>query len=342
MNASSRQTRIPALATRRRVKLAALAAVLAGALLSAAGPAAATTSAPPAAPLQLIAEPQAGITPFLNMIIGARTSIDLTMYELFDRHIEQALAAAAKRGVDVRVLLNGGYYQTSDTTNEQAYAYLADHSVHVRHSPTYFALTHQKTLTVDGRESAIMTLNFDGLYSSTRDFAILDTQPADIRAITEAFDADYSSRRTVPSAGTGDLVWSPGAAAQSAVLKLIGSARNAIELEDEEMDYPAATRALCQAARRGVQVRIVMTAEATWARTFAELRGCGASIHLYHGQAYYIHAKLLLVDGRAALVSSQNLSTGSLEYNRELGITVTTPAILTELADDFANDYASA
>jgi len=342
MNERTRHTHILIIAARWLLKLAAVAAVLAAALLSSGAPATATTAAPAAASLQLIAEPQAGIAPFLQRIDGARSSVDLTMYELFDRRIEQALAADAKRGVDVRVLLNSGYYRTPDTKNAQAYSYLAAHGVHVRYSPTYFALTHQKTLTVDGRESVIMTLNFDGLYASTRDFAILDNQPADVQAITEAFDADYSARRIVASSGTGDLVWSPGNGAETAVLKLLGSATKSIDLEDEEMDYPAATTALCQAARRDVQVRIVMTAEATWDSAFADLRACGASIHLYYGQAYYVHAKLLLVDGRTALVSSQNLSIGSLEYNRELGITVTTPAILTELAADFANDYTGA
>jgi phosphatidylserine/phosphatidylglycerophosphate/cardiolipin synthase-like enzyme len=40
------------------------------------------------------------------------------------------------------------------------------------------------------------------------------------------------------------------------------------------------------------------------------------------------------------LVSSQNLSTGSLKYNRELGITVTDPVIVSALEADFDSDYA--
>ena len=43
--------------------------------------------------------------------------------------------------------------------------------------------------------------------------------------------------------------------------------------------------------------------------------------------------KLLIADGRTALVSSQNLSTGSLKYNRELGISVTDPAIVMVISD---------
>jgi cardiolipin synthase len=289
-------------------------------------------------PLQLVAEPQAGATPFLTMIDGARHSVLLTMYELSDRGIEAALAGDAKRGVDVRVLLNGGYYSERGSSNAAAYAYLKSRGVQVRYTPTYFALTHQKTLTVDGDQSAVMTLNFDGEYATTRDFAVLDRQPADVRAIITAFNADWSGRRFTPSGGSGDLVWSPGA--ESALLNMIASAHASIDVENEEMDYTPATDALCAAARHGIKVEVVMTYESDWNRALGELSGCGARIRLYHGQRYYIHAKLLLVDGRQALVSSQNLSTTSLKYNRELGIELTSPAILAQLNGDFASDYA--
>jgi phosphatidylserine/phosphatidylglycerophosphate/cardiolipin synthase-like enzyme len=317
--------------------LVALIAVPAAALAGCAPTAMAAASGPP---LQLIAEPQAGDAPFLAMIDGARHSVDLTMYELYDTGIEAALADAAKRGVDVRVLLNGGYYRERESDNEGAYSYLKAHGVQVRYTPTYFALTHQKTLSVDGDESAVMTLNFDGEYATTRDFAVLDSQPADVRAIVAAFDADWAGRRITPANGTGDLVWSPGA--EAAVLDLISSARSSIDLENEEMDYTPATEALCAAARRGVKVEIVMSYESDWTRALGELSACGAKVRLYHGQRYYIHAKLLLIDAHTALVSSQNLSTTSLTYNRELGIEVTNPMIVSQLGRDFASDYAGA
>ena len=300
------------------------------------------TSAPAyratAAGLQLITEPQAGNAPFLALIAGARHTVTLTMYEFEDPAIEHALAAAAARGVNVRVLLNGGYYNEHDHTNEPAYSYLADHRVRVRYSPTYFALTHQKTLTVDGEVAVIMTLNFDGSYATTRDYAVIDRQPADVHAILATFNADYADRQTNPSDGTGDLVWSPGAA--GAFLRLIDGARRSIALENEEMDYTPVTDALCSAARRGVQVRIVMTYESDWASAFSRLSGCGAHIHLYYGQRYYIHAKLLLLDGDQALLGSQNLSTSSLDYNRELSIDLRSRPVIAQLAAAFDGDYA--
>jgi len=236
------------------------------------------------------------------------------------------------------VVLNGGYYSQHEDRNARAYSYLRSQGVHVRYSPTYFALTHQKTLTVDGRESAIMTLNLNGLYSSTRDYAVLDTQPADVVAIEAAFNADYAARRGTASAGTGDLGWSPGAA--PTVLSMIDRATRSIDLENEEMAYAPATGDLCDAAHRGVAVHVVMTYASEWRTAFTRLERCGVSVHVYHGQRYYIHAKLLVIDGQRALVSSQNLSTGSLQYNRELGIEVSAPAGVRTLSEGLAADFA--
>ena len=316
------------------VALVLLAASGAGANATAAT----ATATAASSQLSLVAEPQAGVQPFTAQIGGARHTIELTMYELYDRTVERDLAAAAARGVDVRVALNGGYYSGHSDNNDPAHAYLSAHHVHVRYTPTYFALTHQKTLTVDGRVAAVMSLNFDNLYSSTRDYAILDRNPVDVRTIVGVFDDDWAGRRDTATDGSGDLVWSPGA--QDDVLGLIEHARRSLELEDEEMAYAPATAALCADARRGVKVRLVMTYDSDWRDAFAQLHGCGVSIRLYHGQSYYIHAKLLIADRRTALVSSQNLSTGSLKYNRELGITVTDPAIVAALEGDFGSDYA--
>lgn len=169
---------------------------------------------------------------------------------------------------------------------------------------------------------------------------MLDTQPADVAAIVAAFNADFRGHRAIASAGSGDLVWSPGAA--TTVLNMIKAAKRSTDLENEEMAYAPASAALCDAAERGVAVRVVMTYASEWRSDFARLEHCGVTVHLYHGQRYYIHAKLLVIDGRRALVSSQNLSTGSLQYNRELGIKVTNPAAVGDLARDFGADYAAA
>jgi phosphatidylserine/phosphatidylglycerophosphate/cardiolipin synthase-like enzyme len=276
-------------------------------------------SSSPAASLRLLTEPASGIGPIYKLITGARSSVDLTMYELADPTAEADLAADAARRVDVRVLLDGHLEKSANTS---AYAYLSAHRVHVRWASagtTY----HQKTLTVDNATSVIMTLNLVARdYPGTRDFAVIDTGRADVAAIVATFNADFAGRAITPPGGA-DLVWSP-TNAKTSVLSVIDGAKHTLAVEDEEMDDPAVTAALAAAAGRGVRVTITMTADSEWDEAFAGLARAGVRIRLYPNQAsaLYIHAKAIVADagrsGQRVLVGSQNFSVASLGYNREL------------------------
>jgi cardiolipin synthase len=292
--------------------------------------------------LSLITEPGPGDRPFIALIDSARHSVEVTMYELTDELIEQALVAAASRGVHVAVLLDDGQYGAGRALNDTAYDYLAAHGVSMAWAPAYFALTHQKSILIDRRVAAIMTLNLTPeYYESSRDYAVLDYRPADVAAIAQTFNADVRQQRLAPSAGSGDLVWSPGA--QTPIGALIAHARRSVEIESEEMDDPAITGELCRAARRGVRVQVLMTYKAVWREVLAYLAGCGAQVHTYpESAALYIHAKLIRVDARAVFIGSQNFSRQSLTYNRELGIITHSPPILASTGDTFSADFAGA
>jgi cardiolipin synthase len=295
--------------------------------------------------LSLITEPGPGDTPFVALIDSARHSVEVTMYELTDELVEQALVAAASRGVRVEVLLDHGQYGAGQALNDAAYRYLDAHGVLVAWAPSYFALTHQKSLLIDRRVAAIMTLNLTpAYYSSSRDFAVLDYRPADLSAIAETFDADLHHIQITPSAGSGDLVWSPGA--QAPLAALIAHAQRSLQVESEEMDDPAITTDLCQAARRGVHVQVLMTYQATWRDALGYLAGCGAQVRTYppsaSGAALYIHAKLVRVDSSTIFIGSQNLSHQSLTDNRELGIVTHSPQIVASTGQTFSSDFAAA
>ena len=300
-------------------------------------------SSSPTASLRLLTEPASGVGPIYKLITGAKSSIDLTMYELADPTAEADLAADAARRVDVRVLLD---QHLEKSANNSAYEYLSARGVHVRWAPagtTY----HQKTLTVNDATSVVMTLNLVARdYADTRDFAVIDTGRADVAAIVATFNADFAGRAITPPDGA-DLVWSP-TNAEASVLSVIDGAKHTLATEDEEMDDPAVTAALAAAARRGVQVTITMTADSEWDGAFAELAQAGASIRLYPDQAsaLYIHAKAVVADagrsGQRVLVGSQNFSVASLGYNRELGILTSDPGIVAAIAATLAHDYAGA
>ena len=296
----------------------------------------------PTGGLSLITEPGPGDAPFIALIDSARQSIDVTMYELTDQRVERALAATAARGVRVAVLLDDGQYGAGRPLNDAAYDYLAAHGVRVAWAPRYFALTHEKSIVIDGRVAAIMTLNLTpAYYASSRDFAVLDRRPADVNAIVRVFDADLRGQQITPGAGSGDLVWSPGA--QAPIGALIAHARQSLQVESEEMDDPAMTHELCQAAERGVHVQVLMTYEPSWQAALTYLADCRAQVRTYpESAALYIHAKLIRVDEHTVFIGSQNLSRQSLTYNRELGIITQSPPIVASTGATFSADFAAA
>lgn len=289
----------------------------------------------------LVTEPNQGITPIYNFIGTAKKTIDMTMYEFTDTQGEQLLAQAAAAGVTVRVILDQNLEKSSNTA---AYNYLSENGVQVHWANPTYAATHQKTITVDGATSAIMTLNLTSQYYSTsRDFAVIENDPNDVAAIEQTFNADFQNSAITPPDGD-DLVWSP-TNSQSAMLALINSALHALLVENEEMSDTAIVNALVSAASRGVLVQIAMTNDDNdYSSEFKQLVTAGAEIGTYAETAsLYIHAKVILADygspDAQVFIGSENFSSASLTENRELGLIISNVAIMASIYSTLTSDF---
>jgi cardiolipin synthase len=299
--------------------------------------------AAPAAPTQsgpLYTEPAAGFSPVYHLIKHARHYIDLTMYEFSDTKAEHDLAAAARRGVTVKVVLD----QREKSRNSATYDYLKSHGVKVVWSSPSFEYTHQKTLLADGSTAVIMTANLTSeYYSSTRDFLVMDTKPADLAAIAQAFNADFAHRSVHPSDGR-DLVWSP-TDSQPQLLALIGGASKNLRIYSEEMGDTTIEDALIKAAHRGVDVRVCgENTGGEYDSDFSRLAAAGVRISYYsssHG--FYIHGKVVEADYGTSharvFIGSENFSSTSLNRNRELGLITANQKVMSSIASTFAADY---
>jgi cardiolipin synthase len=293
--------------------------------------------------LRVLVEPSAGVGGIDELITAAKSSVDLTMYELRDTTAEDDLAADAKRGVDVRVILDSHLEKSRNTAT---YDFLSAHRVHVTWADSGTTY-HQKTLTVDGKTSIIMTLNMvTEDYPGTRDFAVIDTNHADIAAIVATFNADFAHRGVTPPDGA-DLVWSP-TNSQASILAVINRATRTLAVENEEMDDSTITDALVAAAKRGVDVKVIMTAQSEWDSAFDQLVRAGVHVRTYadSDKVLYIHAKAVVADAgrpdQQIFVGSENFSKASLGYNRELGIRTANKAVISVLNATLAADYAGA
>jgi len=288
----------------------------------------------------LIVEPAAGFSPVYGLINGARRSIDVTMYEFADTTAEHDLAAAAKRGVQVHVILD----EREKSLNSNTFSYLSSHRVKVVWSSSRFTYTHQKTVVIDGSKAVIMTANLTSKYYPTsRDFLVIDTNQADVAAITTVFDADFAHRAVSPGDGA-DLVWSP-TDSQSHLLALINAATSSLRIYSEEMGDTTVENALVRAAKRGVDVQVCGENEdGEYDSAYTKLARAGIHISYYSSPTgFYIHGKVIEADygtGHARMfVGSENFSRTSLDDNRELGLLVSDPAVLSAMARTFAADF---
>ena len=85
----------------------------------------------------------------------------------------------------MRVLLDRDYI---GRYNRAALSFLLGQGVAVRRASDLVAITHEKSVVIDCRPAVVMTGSLTSEYSSTsRDFAVVDSIPADVAAIEQTF-----------------------------------------------------------------------------------------------------------------------------------------------------------
>lgn len=288
----------------------------------------------------LYVEPEATYAPLYTLLRSAKHSLDLTMYELQDPQVEQALVADAQRKVTVRVLLDKAFH--GQAVNQPAFTRLQNAGVAVHWASTKVTITHQKSFVIDNKKSVVMTGNFTQQYYATaRDFSVVDTRKPDVAAIEQTFTLDWANTKGVAPPGT-DLVWSPGS--QAPLVTLLDSAKRTLLVENEELQSPAIVDALAAAAHRGVDVRLLLTDQPTWHSNFNTLKTAGVHVRTYKSGKHllYIHAKTIVVDGRRVFLGSENFSKTSLQTNRELGLVTSTKSVVQGVQGTFEKDFGAA
>ncbi len=299
--------------------------------------------------VKVFVEPSAGDSGITSAITSAQKSVWVEIYLLSDRNIIRALEEAAHKGRDVRVMIEphpfgggGSPRRTIDQLNAAG--------IKAQPTSSSFTLTHEKGMIIDGSTAYIMTSNFtraalggsSGGSSRTtnREYDIVDTNPQDVQAVIAIFNADWN--HTTAQFNDANLVVSP-VNSRNAFTTLIGSAHHTLLIEAEEMQDSNIEQALVDAAKRGVHIQIILPSPSGSSRD-TNSDGIGTikqgSIQVKEDPRLYMHAKIIVVDGQKAFVGSENISTQSLDKNRELGILVSDSGVLNTLQQTFQQDWS--
>ena len=286
--------------------------------------------------------PETGSSIIVKAIDSAKNSVRLKMYLFTSDAVRDALIAAAKRGVDVRILMELNPYGGT-TTNVDLFNAVKGTPVKMKWSSFDFRFTHEKSLVIDDQIAFIMTHNItSSSFNANREYGVIVSRAEDVAEIVKVYEADWEK---IPiDLKNPRLVWSPINARQKWI-ELIDSAKISIEIEQNEWIAPEIVNRVVEAAKRGVKVRAIFSPRDPLSEDDAEpyreqVRQAGGQVKYIDDP--YIHAKMFLVDGQRAFVGSVNVSDNSLQNNRELGIIFDQSDAVQLIRQTFEKDWAIA
>ncbi|MGH3642311.1 MAG: phospholipase D-like domain-containing protein [Mycobacterium sp.] len=292
---------------------------------------------------RVIVEPDDGLDPVLQFISSAQTSLLVKQFTFTDETLTDAVIERRKAGVDVRVMLNAAR-SGGDRANDETFERFRNADIDVQWANPKFYVTHEKSIVVDEKAALVATFNLCLKYFTlTRDYGVITHDPCHVAQIIDVFNADWNHDDWVPSAYEG-LLWS-NSNSRWHMAQFIDTATERLDIQHPKYVDAVILDRIAAAIDRGVKVHVLCGGKhgiSEWdvLDTFASLRTLsrfGAKVHKQKNLR--VHAKLLIVDDERALVGSMNIDRSAFDLRRELGITVTDPAVVARLKSVFASDW---
>lgn len=291
----------------------------------------------------LIVLPDDSAQPLIDAINSARSSLRVKMFVFSDASLLDAVIAARKRGVDVRVMLNperrDGQKENADVREKLAAA-----GVTVKDTNPCFDVTHEKSMVVDDATAYVQSLNWEERnLTETRDYAVVTSHKHEVDEVMQGFDADWN-RTDFKSGDHSHLIWCIGNGRQR-MCEFIDKAKHSLWLQNERYQDPVVIEHLVRAHARGVKIHVMarpphklkkekLVEGVSGLRILEDL---GVPIHkLKHIK---LHAKLMLADDARAIIGSINIAPGSFDSRRELAIQVDDDHIIKRVINTIHHDW---
>ena len=290
----------------------------------------------------LVVLPDDGIRPVLAAIAAAKKSIMVKMFLFSELRLIRALIAAHKRGVKVRVMLNPAR-RSGKSENSEARRRLKAGGIQARDTHPQFDVSHEKSMVIDEEVAFVKSHNWAPKnFGGTRDYAVITRDPDEVAEVIEGFEADWKREDFDPEKRR--LIWCRGNG-RARIAKFIDGAKKELLLQNERYQDPTIVERLVAAHARGVKVHLMSLPphslkEKKILEGVAGLRvmhDVGIKIHKLKG--LHLHAKMLLADGKRAIVGSMNIAPGSFDSRRELAIEIEDKPLVRRLKKTFEADW---
>jgi phosphatidylserine/phosphatidylglycerophosphate/cardiolipin synthase-like enzyme len=253
-------------------------------------------------PDRVVASPQECRDAVLDAIRGAKRSLVLSLFRCNDKEIFRELARAHARGVEVEALVTAraeGSAKKLDKLRKK----LLEAGTLVRIYADPVVKYHAKYLVADEGPAIVASLNFTKkCFSRTLDALVVTYDPAVVSGLRALMAADSAMQPLPPSLPARLIVGPEGARAQ--LTGLIRGATSSIRLLDAKLADPAFVSLLAERRAAGLRVDVLDR------KSYGDLKS---------------HGKVCLIDDRIAVVGGLALAAMSLDFRREVAMTVEAP-----------------
>jgi len=263
---------------------------------------------------RLVLAPAARRDAVVQLIRSAGRTLTMSMFRCDDFSIVDELAAAVKRGVQVRILITqrarGWREKLKDLT-----ALLRSLGADVRPYESPVVKYHAKYMVADEGPALVTSLNFTRkCFESTCDFLVFTDDSQVVTSLKELFEKDCEPGPAVlPAVPMERLIIGPDNSRQR-LIELISNANSSIRIIDHRVTDPQIIALLAEKQRQGTLVQIVGST-----RT----------------DGLICHGRMILLDEKTGIIGSIHLSHPSLDLRREVAIIVEEPGLVSELYDYF-------
>ncbi len=289
--------------------------------------------------LDLFVQPEADHEPMLTLLKNAASSVYLEADILTDKDVIDALIAAQRRGVQVRVLLDA-MPSDSGPGNRPAINELVLGGVNAKLARPDLKI-NSKYIIVDNRLGAIGTSSLTNTgFRSFRAYTILDRVPADVAEMASVFEADWQGIEA--SVSDPIFTWGPEHS-RGDLLALIDSSTRSLVIEANHLSDEEFVARVLAAVKRGVAVRAIFSPVKsgpdldTPARNKLERGGVNVRLLKTPG----IQGTLIVADGTRGFVGSAAMEPG-LDGRRDLGLVTSDVRLVQSFTGNFLNDWDAA
>jgi cardiolipin synthase len=276
--------------------------------------------------MELIVEPEDGLTPLIVAIKKATKEIAVTVFRFDLREIQKALESAVTRGVKVHALIahttGGGAKRLRKLELDLLAA-----GVTVSRTDDDLLRYHNKMILIDREALYTLAFNFTRLdVEKSRSLAVATKNKSIVSEGIKLFEAD--STRKPYTAACDRLLVSPENA-RTGLAKFIRSAKKELLIYDMKVSDRQMLKLLQDRVKAGVDVRIIGK---------VGKRGVGLTSEKMPGMRQHVRA--MLRDRSELFLGSMSLRALELDKRREVGVIVKERAAARQFRELFEKDWA--